>query len=324
MAYKQEPPYAVQVELTEGCNLRCGFCALNGIRGKENNFKFADRAMIKSLFKQMSKLGWNPRVEFAMHGEPTMHPEYHELIKTARQAAPRLQLMMTSNGGGLLKAPGARENIMALFDAGLNVLALDDYEGIRICEKVRSKLADEPIDGVKIYEYPTDKDGNPHARRSLASKSIILIQDISQATKGTHSNLTNQGGTAAPPDKSMHGKRCAKPFRELSVRWDGNVAICCDDWRGVYKCGNVVTDGLEEVWNGAPFRAARRFLYQGDRAGLNPCKGCNVRSYRTGLLPDKYGKVSLKAPTSADQETARSAMSGDPYTAPVLRAWEKK
>lgn len=123
MTYKQEPPFAVQIELVEGCNLRCSFCALNGIRGKENNFKFMTEKTLRSLVSSIIDEGWNPRLEFAMHGEPTMHPDYVGMIHTARQEAPRLHIMMTSNGGGLLKKPGAAANINALFDAGLNVLA---------------------------------------------------------------------------------------------------------------------------------------------------------------------------------------------------------
>lgn len=324
MIYKQDPPFALKVELTESCNLRCSFCSLNAIRGKEHNYKFMEQKTIINLFKQVTELGWNPRVEIDMHGEPSMHPDYIRMIAKARKYAPNLQITLTSNGGGLLKPPGIIANIQALFDAGLNVLALDDYEGIRICTKVRDALHIDPLNGVDVYEYPANKEGNPHMRRPKSARVITLIQDISKATTGTHSNLTNQGGTAFPPDKSMHGKRCAKPFRELSVRWDGSVAICCDDWRGVYKCGNINEISLGDIWNGPEFRSARRALYHGRRDLLSPCKGCNVRSYRPGLLPDKFGKITLKEPQKHDLEVMKQAMSGKPYTAPVLREWEKK
>jgi MoaA/NifB/PqqE/SkfB family radical SAM enzyme len=138
--YRQEPPFAVQMELAEGCQLRCTFCGLNGIRGKDNDFKFMTIDTIRSVARQMTEAGWNSRVEFAMHGEPTMHPDYVGMIAAFREEAPKLQLMMTSNGGGLLRKPGIEENVLALFRAGLNVLALDDYEGIRIVGKVRDTM----------------------------------------------------------------------------------------------------------------------------------------------------------------------------------------
>lgn len=324
MNYKQEPPFAVQVELVEGCNLRCSFCGLNGIRhAKVNDFKMMTSATLHSLMKQMHDAGWHPRVEFAMHGEPTMHDDYAGMVRTAREAAPGMQLMMTSNGGGLLTKPGIVENIKMLFESGLNVLALDDYEGIRIVQKVRDRAEDlrDAVGMLDVYEYPDDPKGSPHARRQLKSKSLVFIQDIGTARKGNHSLLNNHAGAGAPPLKEPMQARCAKPFREMSVRWDGNVAICCNDWRGVYKCGNVVTDGLDKVWRGPAFDAARRELMVANR-NFGPCKGCDATSYRLGLLPDKFGKVKLSAPSSVTRATLRKAMEGAPYTQPVKREWE--
>jgi radical SAM protein with 4Fe4S-binding SPASM domain len=107
----------------------------------------------------------------------------------------------------------------------------------------------------------------------------------------------------------------------MSIRWDGSVAICCNDWRGTYKAGNVVEDGLVEVWNSAAMDAARRKLYHGMR-DFGPCKGCNATSYRVGLLPDKMGKVDLPKPTPRDRDLINRALAGKPYTVAVLRPWE--
>lgn len=328
MKYRQEPPNAVQIELSEGCNLYCGFCGLQGIREKkEKNFRFMELATLRRLTHQMVDLGWNPRVEFAMHGEPTMHHSYVEMVRAVREIAPKYHIMMTSNGGGLLKSPGPVANILALFDAGLNVLALDDYKDAKLVPKIREAMAKDSIKrnwdeaDIKVYEYPQQGDGNPHARRKPKDRLLVFIEAIDFADKGNHSMLNNHAGAAAPLNDKAAGKRCAKPFRELSVRWDGNVAVCCNDWRGVYKCGNV-HDGLDKVWNGPAMQAARVKLYHGER-DFGPCKGCDATSYRVGLLPDKLGKDSLPKPGAAVKKAIADAVKGKPYTAPVLRPWEK-
>lgn len=315
--YVQEPPFAVQIELVEGCNLRCPFCGLNGIRGKDNDYKMMKADALSGLIDEMVKLDWNPRIEFAMHGEPTMHESFVGMVAAVRAAAPKYQIMMTSNGGGLLRKPGPRKNIIALFEAGLNVLALDDYQHANIVPKIRKDLL--ATETWKTYEYPQDSAGNPHARGH--KQSLVFIQAIDLATEGTHSHLNNHAGAGAPPNDSAQGKRCAKPFRELSVRWDGSVAVCCNDWRGLYKCGNVFDDGLEAVWNGAAMDAARRKLYHGQR-DFGPCLGCDARSDRVGLLPDKFGKEDLPHPTAATNKTIAGALRGASYTKAVLRPWE--
>ncbi len=317
MTYIQNPPYCIQLEFTEGCNLACTFCAINSLREKAGGpYKHMTLDRAEYIAKKISEAGWNSRLEFAMHGEPTMNPNWIELIAIFRKHL-KNSLMVTSNGIGLLRKPGINTNIKAAFEAGLNILALDDYESVKIIDKVRVAH-----DGsYEVREYPKDKKGNPHIRATVNTHFVTLIRDISQATTGTHSNLTNQGGTAFPKDYSRMGQRCAKPFREFSIRWDGSVAICCDDWRGTYKCGNVLDLGLEEIWNGVHFSAARHKLYHGDR-DFGPCDGCNVRSYRPGLLPDATGQLSLPKASEQDSVYIEEALAGDSYTKPVLRSWE--
>lgn len=317
----QEPPFAIQIELSEGCNLYCSFCGLQGIRERsEKNYKFATKETILSLANQIAAAGWSSRLELAMHGEPTMHPDYAEMVEVLRRALPRHQIMMTSNGGGFLKPPGPVDNIRSLFDAGLNILALDEYDYVKIVTKIRPHI-EELRTFAEVREYPADPAGNPHQRGPISRRMITLMEDISKASKGTHSSLNNHAGAAFPRNDRMMGKRCAKPFRELSVRWDGNVACCCNDWRGEVKMGNIVTDGLETVWNSEPFRALRQHLYVGDR-DIGACTGCDARSYRVGLLPDPSGKDTLTPPDEESRAAVARAMEGGPYTKPVLRPWE--
>jgi len=315
MMHEQEPPFAIQVELVEGCQLRCSFCGLNGIRGKENNFKFMEYSTFLSLLLQVRKLKWNPRIEFAMHGEPSFHPNLVGMVGLVYDTLPKYHLMLTTNGGGFLKPPGPLKNIENLFDAGLTILALDDYEGVKIIEKIRLQL--EGFDRVPVYEYPQDTRGNPHRR---GHRFVSFIADISKTATGTHSVLNNHSGSGAPLDFSRIHERCEKPFRELSVRWDGNVAISCNDWEGRFKCGNVVTDGVMAIWNGPRMNAARQKLYHGQR-DFGPCYGCNSRGYRTGLLPDKKGLKTLPLPDEETDKFIAEALAGPSYTERVRRPW---
>ena len=331
---KQTPPFCIQVELTEGCNLACSFCGIAGIRdngasgpddirGKGSapyKFLTLENADILSreILKACDEDGWNPRIEMAMHGEPTMNPNYLEIVRLLRKALPKTHLQMTTNGGGLLKGDLV-SNVNNLMDAGLNVLLLDNYEGIKICDKV-----------VDVYEgphpllfYPQDKKANPHRRRKPSEHDIVVTQDISTASRGNHATVNNHAGSAFPPNDRAEGRRCAKVFREISVRWDGSVAICCNDWPGFYRCGNVVTmDSFNTIWQGEAFRAARKKLYHGQR-DFGPCAGCDALSYRPGLLPDAKGKENYDEPTEDDLRIIEYALKEGPYTTAIPRPWKQ-
>lgn len=325
MTYTQAPPFSIQVEPVEGCNLRCGFCGIRGIReatGDRANlsgpYNFMELDTANAIARQLAQLEWTARVEFAMHGEPCRHPQLHTIVALFRSHLPRTQLMVTTNGLPWMEhAAGPHAYLDRLYEAGCNVVALDDYRPHVVAPHVRDYT------GATVREYPEDTHGNPHTRHPRGTRLLSIIRDISESSEGTHAHLSNHAGSAAPRNTNARGKRCANPFREIAVRWDGSVALCCNDWRGQFKVGHAVDDGLEKVWHAPVLYAARRFLYQGDRAGLEPCAGCDHLSPRVGLLPDKHGKVRLPRPDDADRAAVAAAVAGETLTPVVLRRYER-
>jgi radical SAM protein with 4Fe4S-binding SPASM domain len=321
----QDPPFAIQLEPVEGCTLACSFCGLQSIRNNgadaasgthgtgKGPYRFMDWRTVERIAKDAAALGWNPRWEFAMHGEPTLHKDLPIMISDIRVIHPRGYIVVTSNGSGFLGVTGLSK-VKTLFDAGLNTLALDLYNHapfktnletlIAACEETALLTDDMP----PVHYYPRQSVGNPHKRHN--GKMITVISDISDNTSGTH-KLTNQGGNSG--DGESVEQRCAKPFRELSVRWDGNVALCCDDWKGQYKIGNVNDMLLNDIWQHPRFVAARRKLYFAQR-DFGPCDGCNVRTFRNGLLPDKYGQATMPLPSDRDKRYIREALGGKVFS----------
>lgn len=328
--YVQEPPFCIQIEMTEGCNLRCPFCGLNGIRGKENNFKFMTVELAERIASEIARLGWNCRLEFAMHGEPTMNPDCIEIIGIFRRHLPKANMLMETNGGGMLKDPAAF--IQDIMEAGLTTLAIDEYQQVPIAEKIWRKLFNDFDDdfaflggryfaGAQVLNYPdAGPIANPHQRSR--GKRIIRVRPIDVSTSGTHSTLSNHCGAGLPKNDSAVGKKCAKPFRELTVRWDGWVTICCNDWRGEMPVANVADTKLDDVWQHERFQAMRKKLYKGDRSS-GACVGCDYTSYRIGLLPDKKGKMDLDEPNARDLIVIDEMLAQPLLAEPVLREWEK-
>lgn len=327
--YSQEPPFAVQIELSEGCNLRCPFCGISGIRGKERTYKFMTLKTAEAIASQIAEAGWNPRIEFAMHGEPTMNPKMYEIIAIFRKHLPKVSMLMLSNGGGIVDNPW--DKLKRLFDAGLNTYGLDQYQQVNYAQKIIKKLdldvpwttADASATlGFDFYIYPDQPEGNPHARQTPRKRRLVHIRPIDAQTEGTHSTLNNHAGAGAPPNSNGQGKPCAKPFRELSFRWDGSTAVCCNDWRGELATGSIHDEGLLGIWDGKPMREARKRLIVGQR-DFGPCAGCDATSYRVGLLPDKLGKQTLPKSGPAGLKYLKNLCKRKPLTKPVKREWEK-
>jgi hypothetical protein len=326
MEYQQEEPFTLKVELTYGCNLRCGFCGMNGIKDERRTYDFMEPDTMRRLMAMVRDAEWNPRVELTMRGEPSLHPHREEMVAIVRAHLPGASIMMTSNGGGFLHRDPVevRNRLVGVFAVGLNILALDDYEHANIVPRLRDAWYAEPTSWIEAYEYPEDADGNPHRRRRPNDHHLVFMKDLTGTTKGTHNvrRINNHCGAAAPLDFSVQ-KRCAHPFRELAVRWDGRLALCCNDWRGGMVLPTVFEVGdIDQLWNHRALTAVRRMLYHNKRTA-GPCAGCTAVSYRTGLLPDKMGKVVLPAPSLADMAAIKDACAPGPLVLPVLRPWEQ-
>lgn len=315
---KQDAPFTVQIDLTEGCNISvpredgtkglCWACGLNGIRGGPGDYKFMTVDVAKTLANQLKEAKWTSQLLFAGFGEPSMNPNVFEIIRVFREALPKQYMVMLSNGAGFIK----EGNIKKLFDAGINTLALEDYEG-GLFDRVKTEST-----GMEVLRYPSNKDANPHHRSN--KKRLVVIDDITSATKGTHAVLNNHAGIGLPPQKVK--ARCAKPFREVAVKWDGHVSICCIDWRRETRFGNICLTPIQDIWQNGVFNAARRILITGERDKIEVCSRCDHPSYRVGLLPDKFGKVKLEPYT--DDDVLNVACS-KPAEQPILfkRPWEK-
>jgi len=267
----------------------------------------------QDLAQQAAKLGWNPRVEFAGYGEPTLHPYLVEMVRAFRAHLPRAYIAILSNGAGLLSQTAIR--VDKLFSAGLNTLALERYGNGNTANKVLAKS------GREWLEYPADPAGNPHKRH--AGAKLVAIEDITTATAGNHNKLDNRAGSSGPRLAQPLAARCAEPFRKITVRHDGMVALCCRDVPQAFKVGNALSPklggiGLQAVWEHDAMQAARRALYAGQRGNLHPCAGCDFVSTRAGLLPDKMGKNAMMPPLPNDAETIAAALAGGTHI-PTVR-----
>lgn len=323
MNCKQDPPFSIQIEFTEGCNRGCNFCGLRGMRktGTEP-FYFMSKATATHIAEEISRVGWHSRIIFSMHGEPTLNKNWLRLIKLFRKKLPDAKMSLMTNGYEIVKH---KSDLNAYIDeikaTGLNDLIIDMYTPNDDGHKIKAAC------DAKDIEYSILGKGIPLYGNS-SKKFRILFNPPIQTDEGAAINrhLCNHCGAAAPLDFSYEGKRCARPFREMTFRYDGSVALCCNDFRGQYRIGNIMATDIAELWQSKRFQAARILLYAGERSAFVPCKGCNALSHRVGLLPDLKGLQEMPEPTNKIRAFAASVaknnkpLCGEDWN---TREWEK-
>lgn len=312
----QQAPFTVLIEPTEGCNLGCSFCGLRGIREKGTKpWKYMSLETAEKIASEIESAGWNAKLVFAQHGEPTLNPKLFEIVAIFRKHLPNNVFHIYTNGYGVVKSGDPDNYVEKLFEAGIDNINVDCYTKDGDWQFIH-KLKDQSK--VVIYEHGVPLYPNNHKRR------ICLLPPIKDDTTNKITRkLANHAGAAAPLDDSYNNKRCTMPFREMAFRYNGWVNLCCDDFRGEYPIGNIFERGIVDLWNDDRYKAARIMLYNYSR-DFRPCKGCTNVSMRVGFLPDSSGKESLPEVTDEIKKLAQSVTKENkPLATIVKRKYEK-
>lgn len=286
---QQTPPFTVKLELTEGCNRGCEFCGIHGIRKNgKSPFYYMSEETADRITKSIADAGWKPRIMLSMHGEPTLNKNICNIISIIRKNLPKSVIQLFSNAARITGVYDGNFPLKKLIDAGLNSALIDMYEKDDEGDRLRKDCKNV------TFPYQILKKGVPLYSKSISEFRLVFSPPINTSAGkiGTVRKLCNHCGAAGPLEPECNNKKCTRPFREMAFRYDGSVAICCNDYRGEYPIGNIYDYSVEELWNHKRFQAARIMLYSGSRE-FRPCYGCNAISVRVGLLPDPKGKETL-------------------------------
>lgn len=232
----------VLVETRTDCNNNCPFCphAFNkkplGIMTWECYITIID---------QLVSIGYNGRVALMLSNEPLLEDRLEDMIKYAKSKSQRLFIDITTNGRLLTV-----ELLDKLFSIGLDNININDYRG--------------------------DRDKNPEKW----SSNIELVHDaygnnpkVYFKKRSFDEKLPNYAGNIPQEFEKEDFGFCNYPFRKLTIAYNGDILLCCDDFMYDTCFGNVMKDSLIDSWNAKLYNDYRLALLNNRRIGL--CSACN-------------------------------------------------
>jgi len=256
----------ISIEIASLCNRKCDWCP---VAYNDRPDERMEGAVLERILADLKALNYNGRVELYLYNEPTRELTYLiNVITRVRYMLPRACIMIATNGD-YLRGVG---NILQLYAAGLNQLLINCYtKGLM---ERRKKWVEGLPDGI-TQDAGVYANTGPHKR-------IVDIMDKSNPAsfgKGVFS-LVNRAGNIPnfkPALKKPVERMCVKPFRILNINWRGDALICCQDYHGKVNIGNVLSLGVEGLWNHAVFKEYRHKLYAKNRS-LPLCRECDCHA----------------------------------------------
>jgi len=269
-------PLNVDLELSSICNLKCPMCETTS---EEYNKKIKKQFMEFSLVRKIiDEIRENvPAVRFALRGEATLHPQFIECIRYAKEAGIG-DVSVVTNGSKL--TPEFFEKMLL---AGIDWITIsidglkENYEKVRYPLKFEDTLQ-------KIKEIKRIKE-KYHARRP-----VIKIQSVWPFVKDDIEEYYNLFAPyvdliAYNPliiDESDESKfeldddfSCSGFYQRLGVTADGRVLICsCGSEYDMY-IGDVHHQSIHEIWHGKELTELReKHKVYGGFKDIDICRKC--------------------------------------------------
>ena len=311
-------PYTVKIELVRGCNRSCSFCGTNGI---DKKLKFMSKDTLVKAITLIKESGYNPRILLDGRGEHTLHPNFYEMVRVIKGIMPKCYIQILTNGWSVNHKKHAIPKMLA---AGINDITLDEY----FDSHFDPEFIQEEIDlytrktGNKVDLYIMGNGVPMYGPKNGNKRRVVIVPDIEAGQICLSRKLTNQCGAGMPPSDECQYKTCTRVFREVPIRYDGNMVLCCQDFRDQFIIGNVHdVETFDELWRSDRFEAARRILYHDCRTFF-PCNICNLIPIRPGLIPDHLGKEDMEKPTKKDYKLVNEKIKSDLKLRE--REWEKE
>jgi MoaA/NifB/PqqE/SkfB family radical SAM enzyme len=256
----------VQVQTVSWCNRECVFCPSGTFEIPKTSMS---DAVLDRIAAELRRLKFRGRFSPYLMNEPLLDKHLAERISRIRGVLSEATIFISTNGDALSADLGLR-----LFDAGLDRMLVNLYDANgparRRTEAALAALVNTLPDLMLLRDAAFPELVEDPA---LSGKKLIAVTD---ASEWKASDLTNRAGNvpnAAIPVEPLKAS-CYRPFRQLYIRYTGDVVLCCCDWRGEVVFGNIMNEDLDAILSGELPSTYRAHLARRDRS-LPLCRSCD-------------------------------------------------
>lgn len=280
--YAGDFPINLDIETTNLCNLRCGFCPRTVLinLGKYGKIGTMDFGLYKSIIDEGAENGLCS-IKLNYLGEPLLDKELARRIKYAKDKGV-IEVMMNNNGTLL-----DEENAYKILEAGIDSVFFsvdsinrENYNRLRVGAEYNT-VVNNIKNFVRIknelgYKHVQTRcsmvvmPGNEHEAEEYAKFWLPIVGIVGFCEYVEHVS-THKEYQEYNPDFV-----CAQPFQRMFVMWDGIVTPCCvDDNRGMVM-GDTRKEKVKDIWHGERYRRLRETMINGRYYDNEICKRCYI------------------------------------------------
>jgi len=286
------PPRTFFLELTNHCNLRCSMCNFHSpsvVQRRSKGFMLKDLSL--RLLNEIASLS-PERPWVALHGagEPLLHRDLPAILEHGVSLG--LDIGFLTNASLLTPQLTAQILEAGISWIGFSIDGIDrdifnkyrcggDYD--RIVGNTLGFLEQSARSGSKVRTMVNMtlqeemKPDIPEFVKFWADK----VDEVCVSPFRPVGSRDNALSREFPPTGRVP---CYMLSTMMVVFWDGEVALCCEDWFNDGRTGSAVSSSLREIWSGPRFTQYRRLHENGKFDQVPLCGDCNSWYNATPIL----------------------------------------
>lgn len=272
-------PQSIVFGTTAVCNANCFHCPTNKAYSKTQAKGFMAPALFESVLTQLAGIGFKGGITFGLFGEPLQDPHILDRMRMIRRLLPDSIVVPSTNAG--VYDP----------DKHAEALALADDVAVHI-EGVSAAVYDasmRPLKAARTYPRAerllADRAGKPvhvvtpvHGRNLAEAAELKIHWESRGAGPTVFTPLMNRAGQSPAFDDiavAPQATACGpEVLRDLHIDWDGTVLACCQDFHRRSVIGDLKTQSLREILDGAERRRRAQLLNAKRWNAVDICAGC--------------------------------------------------
>ncbi len=302
-------PSKISIETGNICNLACPLCPTNDEAQKSIEKGLLSFKNFRGIFDEIKP--FVKTIDLFSWGEPFLNKDIGDMIKYAKEKKPGLRIFIDSNLNVITdeQVETIVGNCLDVLKVSCDGVSQEVYHKYRKGGKVEAVMcnlnkilaAKKRLNSEKphlIWKYLVFKHNQSEveaARQKARELGIAFEANGMRVDCGKEIFEKVEDSVARDsewiPDGEEYNnytdldigkKTCGKPWKTLTVNWNGDVVPCGAIYDcGKYSFGNLLKQSFREVWNGEKFIAARRVIRGADAAKSNViCGTCKENGYQ--------------------------------------------
>ena len=291
-------PLTVQIQTQSRCNGNCVFCPYPDVHQQFVQGTM-DTELFEKIVEELASSRYRPGLLFELHNEPLLDGRIFNLIKYAKSRIPGITCATVTNGQLLDKftLQEIKESGIDIINVSVNAYSPELYRKIsggldydRIINNITNLISDESLKRKTTVSFVLTRENIKEVSQALQhwrsmgvkTRTIDLLNRAGSVSKYSSLQLKNKHSIFSLPVKlgkyliarTIDFTGCYDPLYHITILFNGDVILCCDDWNRANIVGNVKDSSIKKIWNSPALNKIRKQISKKQYNQIAACKNC--------------------------------------------------